>query len=104
MVHWRATELSQEEAFRWNGSGTFFQGNEMSFDRLQKEMEFEDSCDRVRRLSEQEIMELFKHYDFRDQLGHPLEEAALWLNARAKQHYRDWVYLSRRGSDKSRLI
>ena len=46
----------------------------MSLDRLQKEMEFEDACDRVRRLSEQEIIQLFKRYDFRDEFGHPLTD------------------------------
>jgi hypothetical protein len=33
-----------------------------------------------------------------------LQEAAVWLNARAREHYGEWVYLSRCGSDKSRMI
>lgn len=28
--------------------------------------------DRVRRMSEEQIVDLFKHYNFRDDLGHPL--------------------------------
>jgi hypothetical protein len=40
--------------------------------RPTNEIEFGDSCDRVRGLSEEEIVQAFKRYDFRDELGHPL--------------------------------
>jgi hypothetical protein len=43
----------------------------MAFEELQEETEFDDSRDRVRRLSEQEIIKLFKRYNFRDEIGHP---------------------------------
>jgi hypothetical protein len=44
----------------------------MASEELQEETEFDDSRDRVRRLSEQEIIQLFKRYNFRDEIGHPL--------------------------------
>jgi hypothetical protein len=41
----------------------------MASEELQEETEFDDSRDRVRRLSEQEIIKLFKRYNFRDDSG-----------------------------------
>lgn len=41
---------------------------------------------------------------WKENVEEALEEAAMWLNSQAKEHYRDWVYLSHRGSDKSRLM
>jgi hypothetical protein len=41
---------------------------------------------------------------WKDNLDEALQEAAVWLNAQAKRHYRDSVHLSGGGSDKSKLI
>jgi hypothetical protein len=40
----------------------------------------------------------------KDNVDKALEEAAVWLNAQAKRHYRDSIHLSGGGSDKSKLI
>lgn len=42
----------------------------MASEELQKEAEFDDSRGRGRRLSEHEMIKLFKRYNFRDEIGH----------------------------------